>query len=119
MSLRNRTIKVKRFTAGSRVDGVWVEGSSSEFTVKCSVQPLRPREMATLPEGRRDIEALRIYADDRLLAADETTQINADLVDVSGVGDNYDFEVLSCGPWQNGIIPHHKTIISRLRVNAT
>jgi hypothetical protein len=116
MSLRNRTVKVKRFAAGSYVSGSWVEGTSSTFDVVCSVQPLKAREMELLSEERRDSAAFRIYSDTELKPADETTKINADLVDIDG-GTNFDYEVLSNEAWANGILPHNKTVVAKLRAN--
>jgi hypothetical protein len=114
-TLRNRTIKVRRYAAGS-YDGLgeWVEGTESTFDVKCSVQPLRPSEMALLPEGRELKEGLRIYSDVELKGADERAKTNADKVDITGVGDAFLYEVLGNNPWQNGIISHHKTIILKI-----
>lgn len=96
------------------VDGRWTEGTPSEFDVVCSVQPLRPSEASLLPEGRELKEALRIYSDEKLNPADERAQTNSDLVDVTGVGDAFEYEVLSVAPWQNAIIPHYKTIILKV-----
>lgn len=114
MSLRNRTVKVKRTAAGDYVAGAWVPGAESEFDVVCSVQPLRPNEMKLLPEGRQESEALRIYSDVELKPADERSKVQADLVDITGAGTAYEYEVLSDAPWQNSIIPHHKAIIVKI-----
>ena len=69
--------------------------------------------MMLLPEGRRDKAAFRIYSDIELLPADETTKVNADLVDIDG-GTNYEYEVVANKPWQNNIINHHMAIVVKL-----
>ncbi len=47
---------VTRPGAGSHVNGEWVPGSTSDFSIDASIQPLSARELLVLPEGRRESE---------------------------------------------------------------
>lgn len=63
-----------------------------------------------LPEGRRQTEAFRLYTETRLIAANDNTGVNADLVEYEGA----DYEVLSVDRWKNGILPHYKIVVVKL-----
>ena len=106
--LRNFTLTVSRVNGAGNYDanGRWIESAKSTFNIKASVQPLTPREMEMLPEARREKEAFRIYSDTKLNPASDKDGKNADIVAINGKN----FEVLSCGSWQNNIISHYKTI---------
>jgi hypothetical protein len=106
MSLRNITATVRRLSAQTTwVDGLSVDSAEdTPFSINCSVQPLTPKEMEMLPEGRRNEEVFRLYTDTELHTVEDK---NPDKIDV--LGDTY--EVLSVARWRNSIIPHYKAII--------
>jgi hypothetical protein len=108
MSLRNFTLSIRRLASGAYVDGTWqAEIVTSTFDIRASVQPLKPKEMETLPEGRRNSQAYRIYTDIELHT---TRHQNPDRVELFGE----EFEILSVAVWQNGIISHYKAIAVKL-----
>lgn len=105
MSSFRSPFTITRKSAGSYVNGKWVEGSTSTFTIQASVQPLRGEEIQLLPEGRRNSQAVRIYTDTQLyVKTDEQT--NPDKL--TAFGESY--EVLSVEPWQSNVINHYKCI---------
>jgi hypothetical protein len=107
-----KALTVTRYAAGSYVDGRWVEGVGSTFTIKASVQPLSDREMQLLPEARRNTETYNLFTDTQLRTAEQTQGKNADRVSIYGEM----FEVLSVGHWQNDVLNHFKIVVSKLPI---
>ena len=91
-------------------DGIWYPGDTSTFTIRASVQPLRPDEIELLPDGRRMSEAFRIYTATPLRLAVEGSNENADKVEIYG---NM-YEVFSQETWQNKLIDHYKIIVLKI-----
>jgi len=107
-SLRNFTLSIRRLGSGTYVDGTWkAEAENAPFTIRASVQPLKPKEMETLPEGRRNSQAYRIYTDVELHTVRDQ---NPDRVELFGE----EFEILSVEVWQNQVIPHFKAVAVKL-----
>lgn len=94
---------VRRKGVGSFVNGEWVKGSDTVFTIQASVQPLKGLEMEMLPEGRRNSQSVRIYTSTKLNTVEEA---NPDFLQAFG----FDFEILSVEPWQSNVINHYKCI---------
>jgi len=99
-----KTVTGWRKGAGAYEQGVWVEGTLEEFSFTASVQPLNPREMELLPEGRRIKQAYKLFTDTQLLTAGG--EVNADLVSINGET----CEVFSVAPYQSEVISHYKII---------
>ena len=102
-----RTVTIYRQTGGEYVDGVWQAGSETELTGEYSVQPTSPDDMQTLPEGRRERRAYTLYGDDSLNPVG--TQ-NPDQVEIDGER----YEVSAVQEWRNSIIPHCRSIVTRM-----
>ncbi len=117
MSLGRRTVSVVR-PAGAfdDVTGRWEETTGKPFTIEASIQPLGPRELKSLPEGRNPSATFRLYTDFRLRTVDEKARANPDRVTLAIGGDTLirTYEVISIAEWQNGIVPHYKAIVSLL-----
>jgi len=110
MSFR-QAVTIKRVDAAPvATDGIYAPAATSNFTIKASIQPLKPNEMQLLEEGRRDSEAFRLYTDTQLLTAKTSTKKNADIAVFYG----NEYEVLSCATWQNNVINHYKAIVVKL-----
>ena len=108
MSLRNFSLSVRRLSSGDYINGEWhTETEAAPFIIVASVQPLTPKEMKTLPEGRRNSQAYRIYTDIELHTIRDQ---NPDRVELFG----QEFEILSVEIWQNQVIPHYKAIAVKL-----
>jgi hypothetical protein len=97
---------VRRKVAGSYVNGFWVEGSESSFVIQASVQPVRGLELESLPEARRDSQAVKIYTDTQLLTVAPDGSTNPDILEAFG----FDFEIIEVQPWQSNVISHYKCI---------
>ncbi len=105
---------VTRVAAGEyNTAGVWVEGQPATLSIPMSVQPMKLSEMEALPEGRRSSRAVKIYSDAELIAADQDTGQNGDIVTWLGKK----WEVVSCMPYQGGVIPHWKALAVEVKAN--
>ena len=100
---------VYRRVPGTRTEGKWVEGSEAAFTVSASAQPLRGEEMQSLPEGRRTMQAIKIYSDTELNTEDEENGISPDVFEFRG--DRY--EIVTSEPHQSGVIDHFKHLATK------
>lgn len=105
-----RPLTVTRYANGQWVDGIWQEGVAETLTMHASVQPTSPDDMVALPEGRRDRQAFTLYSNEALRVADDDGGTNADKVEISGAT----YEVSARQPWQNGIVPHHRSIVTKV-----
>ncbi len=109
MSSFRQTVTVTRLGGGSLVKGRWTgEGSASTFDIKASIQPIRPNEVESLPEGRRNSKAFRLYTSADL--RDMQSGANPDRVELFGE----DYEVTAKAPWQNNVINHYKYFVTKL-----
>jgi hypothetical protein len=100
-----------RYSAGSNVDGHWVEGGATALNFTASVQPIRPEEMSLVPENRRDTARFALFTDTRLLTADDEGATNADRVTIDGI----QYEVFACDIWQNDVIPHYRVLVATVK----
>lgn len=100
----------KRYTAGSYVDGRWAAGGSDAATIIASVQPVRSQaELLLLPEAARTRGSVKIYTEDSIRTADESTQTPADRI----VWDGEEWEVHVVDTWVYGIA-HSRAIAVRV-----
>lgn len=104
-SFRSSVI-VKRRAAGTLVNGNWTEGAESTLTILASIQPLRPAEMESLPEGRRTSKAFKLFTSDKLNLVSSASPDRVTLY-----GESY--EVFGESVWQNHVIDHYKYIVIR------
>ena len=100
-------VTVHRLAVGSYIKGVFTEGAASTETIRASVQPASPNDLQSLPEGRRNSKAYRLYTDTRLRLV---TTSNPDKVVLFGE----DYEVTTEEIWQNNIINHYKYIVTKI-----
>jgi len=111
MSPFRKPITVKRPTAGSYVNGLWVATSTpTEIIIQASVQPATTEDLQSLPEGRRQLGAYKLYTDTQLQSVLENAN-NPDIVVINGE----DYEVAQVEPWQNGIVNHYKILAVRIQ----
>lgn len=108
-------ITLRRPSAGSYVNGRWVEGSYTDSTITASIQPLKGEDMESLPEGRRDSEAYKMYTSTLVKTVQEAgSNQNADRVIFFGK----EFEVHQVNEWQNNsnfnIVNHYKYLVLRV-----
>jgi hypothetical protein len=107
-------LTITRFAAGSYVNGLWVEGSSSQLTVSGTVQPVPGSILQTLPEGKRDRDMKLFICDSELFITNPDTGTSGDLVSIEGEN----WQVDSLQSWSNGILPHYEYILIRAKEGA-
>jgi hypothetical protein len=100
-------VVIHRLGVGSYVKGVFTEGSPSTESIKASVQPATSHDLQSLPEGRRNVKAYRLYTSTRLRMV---TDSNPDRVELYGETYEVNYE----GVWQNKIINHYKYIVTKI-----
>lgn len=57
----NATVTIRRYAAGSYVDGLWVDGAVTEFPVQCSSQPLEENDYKYMPEGGEPVRGRKLF----------------------------------------------------------
>lgn len=90
------------------VRGIWIEISGTSFIILASVQPLNPRDMQELPEGRYTSQSFKMYSSIKLLTVEQTK--NPDIILIDGER----FEVTGMFPYQSNIISHYKMLIEKV-----
>lgn len=115
IDIANATISViQPTTPGSYVDGIWIDGATELVeNVLVSAQPhtMKPHEVLQLPEGRRDVEAIKIYTDLRMFPSSEENKKIASVV----LYDNNSYEVHKVFNWSIGTdIKHYKVIALKI-----
>lgn len=98
-------------TAPTFVNGRPTAATRSPIAFRASIQPLSTNEVLSLPEGKREREAYRLYTDFQLRAADEANGTAPDHVTIDGKL----FEVIAVHRWQNNLINHWKCIVSYIK----
>ena len=79
-----RPVTLRRYSSGSYVDGVWLDGVSTDTTVMASVQPLAPNDLRLLPEGDRGKRAWKIFSN-FLLSMGDDNGIKSDEMIIDGI----------------------------------
>lgn len=106
--LQKLRITLFRFESGEfNENGIWVPGTQELIPIRCTVQPATPEDLQSLPEGRRQSRAFRIFTRAFLRAV---ATKNPDQVQINGER----YELLSVQIWQNNIINHYTAIAVRL-----
>ena len=110
MSLfKTKSITVKT-PSGTFTNGKWVAGSfSNTRTIKCTIQPVKGRELETLPEGRREIETYKMYCSEKLNTVTDNSN-NPDIVTYN----SGDYEIFIRYDWQNNILNNYKYLIQKV-----
>jgi hypothetical protein len=97
-----------RRAAGSFVNGVWVEGATTQMQILCTVQPATGEAMQRAPEGRRNESGYSVFTDTAIRTAEKGAN-NPDIMVISGQV----HECIAVDVWQNGVISHHKALFLR------
>ena len=110
MSSFRSPLTLRRKEKGFVKDGYWVEGFVTESTFTASVQPLTPREVEQLPEGRRDSDPFWLFTSTELKVVNVDGIKNPDIVVIDGEF----YEVDKVGKWQNNVINHYKCLVYKV-----
>ena len=108
---RTMALIQKTFEPGQWVKGQWVEGSVKEIPFKGTAQPASGKAMEMLPEGKRNNEAITVYAPAgmKFTTADPRTQRSGDII----IWEENEYEVQVVRPWKCGLIPHWELLATR------
>lgn len=99
------TYTYTRPTAGSYVDGRWVEAApETAVEFRASIQPTSGRELMLLPEGQRAKDNVTIYTETELQVAKPEQSIKGDRVTYAG----RTWEVQKAYAWNLNDYPHFK-----------
>lgn len=107
----NRDVTVTRQETGTyNNDGVFVDGASTDYTIRANVQPLNQREMEqythVLPGGNRNSVLVKIYTNEVLLTDVQTIGQKADILTCGGRR----YKIVMVEEWQSNIISHYRYI---------
>ena len=108
-------IDLIRKTAGSYVDGEWVEGAETTVTIDVNIQPLKPSELLILPEADRSRQWWKVYS---------ASEIRMDKQGASGwaadefiyQGDRY--KVMKVENYSMGVLNHYRALAARMELSA-
>jgi len=98
--LKTKTLTIKPKNTGSWISGRWTETVASTYEIKGSWQPANPRQVETLPEGRKDKETMQLITFTKLNTVQSSK--NPDIIIVDGV----EYEIYSRADHQN-ILKHY------------
>lgn len=102
-------ITLQRLSAGSYVNGLWVEGTITTSIITASIQPMSGEELQSLPEERRVKKNYKLFTASQLLTVQNPTK-NPDRVIIFGEL----YEVYQVFPWLNNIISHYEAYVSKV-----
>jgi hypothetical protein len=108
MSSFRKAVTITKRTTGTLVDGIYTDGAGVTSVIQASIQPAGDSDVQTLPEGRRERKAFRLYTITDLVSLQESE--NPDRATLFGE----EYEVVTKNPWQNGVIPHFKYIVVKV-----
>ena len=98
--------------AGQWIRGRYVNASAmTPFSITGTIQPTDGYKLAPLLEGKRIHAAIEILSDSELFASDPRTGSIGDII----TWDGFDWEVIQCIPWENGIIPNFDCFAIRMK----
>lgn len=101
---------ITRTTAGSYVNGVFVDGVTSSITIQASVQPMTGEDMKTLPEGKRLSDFVKVYTSSDLQVLGEVAGLIADRLSWR----SHTYECISADVRQMDVISHFKYTFSKV-----
>lgn len=125
MALNYRLIKfspleVSRSTQGHYLNGRWIPGSDTIFTIKAKVQPLREKELLSLPESERNSAWLKVYVEeymDQIFPELRTSQQgsggwDSDTFTYRG----YSYQIMKDKSYYDSCLDHTRVFAKRLEV---
>lgn len=89
-------LTVKRTSAGSYVDGIYVPGAESNFKSVISPQQPTPKQLLVLPEGQRDKDIMMFISKKPLRTLSDRDGTPADIVVFKG----REYEIIQLADWE-------------------
>ena len=98
----------KTHEPGAYVKGQWKEGLARDIPFKGTAQPASGRAIELLPEGKRNSDAITVFAPANLkfIPAEPEQQRSGDII----VWEGRNYEVYVVRPWKCGLIPHWELV---------
>ena len=84
LELLTQALTARRYAAGAYVNGVYVRGAATTFSILCRVCPLTAKEMEVLEEGLRTRAAWLVITETALRTVEPDGQTEADEVVING-----------------------------------
>lgn len=112
-------VNIHRRTAGSYVNGEWIEGTTVDVPVMLKVQPVKPFELQQFPESERSREWLKVYSDTNLRSQVEGVGgFDADEFEWESVVDGqlYTFKIMKTYRFKDSAIDHWKGWAARIEL---
>lgn len=124
MALNYRLIKffpltVYRKNQGSYVNGLWVEGTETNFTVNVKIQPLKDTELMILPEALRNRAWVKLYVQ---AGSPSTPVLRCAQQGTGGYGadffvwQGYRYEVMKESNYQDSVLEHTRVLAARVEI---
>jgi len=110
MILGSLPVTLSRNTGSRGTDGRWVDGTPTTSTIYGSIQPMNGKDMASLPEGERQVDGKKFYTRTLLKTANQHDGTPADRI----IYDSITYEVRGVAH-ENRIIPHYKALLVRIQ----
>jgi hypothetical protein len=125
MALNYRLIKfsdltISRGSQGHYVDGDWVAGDVTTFTIKAKVQPLKDTELLLLTEASRNRAWVKVYIQEGL--ADGYPELRAAQQGPQGfdpdtfLWQGYKYEVMKDLNYNDSTLDHTRVFAARVEV---
>ena len=115
MSYFQKKYTVTRNAPGTFLDGTYVNGLTTTFTIMASAQPLKPEVIQKYNFGRRNSKFMFLITETKLnvVTAAPATGKPGTLQDiVTFAGEQYNVEKEEI--WGNSVIPHYKYLIVKV-----
>lgn len=84
----------------------YIAGTTTQFQIKASVQPIPAEKAELMPEGFRTEDGKILYTDTELIPS-EVSGYQPDRVEIKGK----DYIVLRVSEWENNIINHYEVMV--------
>lgn len=108
-------LTINRRTAGSYVDGDWVEGTLTDVPIEVNIQPLKDHELMQFPESERTKVWFKFYTESYVRTEKEGLG-GWDADELTWKGDRY--KVMKVQDWtaSMGILEHCRAFCVRLEL---
>lgn len=125
MALSYRLIKfsdltIYRESQGSYVDGDWVAGTETTFTIKAKIQPLKETELMILPEALRNRSWVKVYVQEDQVATHSALraaqQGNGGWGPDEFVWQGFRYEVMKDRNYDDSILDHTRVFAARKEI---
>lgn len=104
---------IRNNSSGSYVNGKYVEGTTEEFYIQGSAQPVTGEELLNLPEAQRKRGVIKLYTQTKLNVVDTNNKRQCDLLEYRD--ENY--EVHEVKDYSDYFFTHYKILLIKIEDN--